>query len=49
LSLGWPEALACPDLEDVSQFANLMLPDFEIIQFIISDCEGDHCASPEEK
>lgn len=49
MSLGSPEALACPDFEGVEQFANLMLPRYEIIQFLLSDCDGENCASSEDK
>ena len=49
MSLGSMEALACADLSETKLMGNLMMPMYEIVQLIMTDCDGDGCGDPGEK
>ena len=49
MGLGTPEALVCPDYDGNQLMGNLMLPMYEIVQLIMTDCNGEACGDSTEK
>ena len=49
MALGSMEAMACADLSEVKQMGNLMMPMYEIVQLMVTDCNGDNCNTNQDE
>ena len=49
MTLGSMEAMACPDLSEIQLMGNMMLPMYELVQFYMTECDGDNCVDGPEK